>query len=87
MSILKERLFSNWHLIRIFRLGIGIVMLIAGIQSKDWMIGLLSAFFLYQAITDTGCCGARGCYTPTTRKTEDYVRSVSNETIEYEEIK
>ncbi len=87
MSTLKQRLFTNWHLVRLFRLGIGVMMLVAGIQNKDWMIGLLSAFFLYQALTDTGCCGTQGCYTPNTRKTVEPISSTLDETIEYEEVK
>ena len=87
MSTLKQRLFTNWHLARLFRLGIGIMMLVVGIQNKDWMIGLVSAFFLYQAVTDTGCCGSQRCYTPKIRKTADPIGSVQEETIEYEEIK
>jgi len=64
MSALKQKLFTNWHVIRIFRLGIGIMLLVSGIQSKDWMMGLFSFFFLYQAITDTGCCGTKSCFIP-----------------------
>ena len=87
MSSLKQRVFTNWHLVRLFRLGIGIMMLVAGIQNKDWMIGLVSAFFLYQALTDTGCCGTKACYAPKTRKTASSVGPASDETIEYEEVK
>ena len=77
MSALKQRLFTNWHLIRIFRLSIGLMLLAAGIQSRDMIVGLFSTFFLYQAITDTGCCSVKGCYTPSmkmrkeTRKTPE----------------
>lgn len=84
MSAIKERLFTNWHLIRLFKLGIGIMMLVTGIQSKDWMIGAMGVFFLYQAMTDSGCCGTQGCYAPRSRGTAN---SAMDETTEYEEIK
>ncbi len=87
MSTLKERLLTNWHLMRIFRLGIGLMMLVMGFQSKDWMLGLFSTFFLYQAITDTGCCGTRGCSTPPNWKSRNPAETMKETTIEYEEIK
>ena len=68
MSTLRQRLFTNWHLMRISRAAIGIMMLVMGIQNKDWAIGLFSIFFLYQAVTDTGCCGSRECYIPPGKK-------------------
>ncbi|MEI8280438.1 MAG: hypothetical protein WCG87_11790, partial [Bacteroidota bacterium] len=59
---MKERIFNNWHLMRIVRLAIGIWMLVFGIQTSDWFVGLFSAFFIYMAVTDTGCCGVWGGY-------------------------
>jgi hypothetical protein len=64
MSTLKQRVLTNWHLMRIIRLGLGIWMLVMAIQSKDIAIGLFSAFFLYTAIAGVGCCGPNGCYVP-----------------------
>jgi hypothetical protein len=87
MSSVKQKLFTNWHMVRLFRLAIGIMMLVAGIQNKDWMMGLVSAFFLYQALTDSGCCGTKACYATKTRKTAGSVGPASDETIEYEEVK
>ena len=78
MSTIKERLFTNWHLMRIMRLGIGLTMLAMGIQSKDWMLGAFSTFFLYQAITDTGCCGSQACYTPKTKRDINSLSNVPN---------
>ena len=86
MTRFKERLLNNWHLMRIMRLGIGTMLLVAGIQNKDWMIGLFSTFFLYQAITDTGCCSTAGYNTPGGRR--KFTPPVSLEdTVEYEEVK
>ena len=82
MSALKERLLTNWHLMRIMRLGIGIMMLVMGIQSRDWALGLFSSFFLFQAITNTGCCGSQACNAPVRRS------AIKKEAeIEYEEVK
>lgn len=87
MSTLKHRLLTNWHLARIMRLGIGIMLLVMGIQNKDWAMGLFSVFFLYQALTDTGCCGSQACYTPPAVKNKGYLNTGQDEDVEYEEIK
>jgi hypothetical protein len=85
MNSLKQRLFTNWHLVRIMRLAIGTMLLVEGIRSREWAIGLFSVFFLYQAITDTGCCGSQGCYT-TPDKASLKKQDVTTE-VEYEEVK
>jgi len=87
MSTLKQRIFTNWHLARIMRLGIGIMLLIMGIQNKDWAMGLFSVFFLYQAVTDTGCCSSQECNTPAKCEAKGTVTNVPDQDIEYEEIK
>ena len=87
MNAIKQRLFTNWHLVRMMRLGIGIMMLVAGIHSKDWTMGLFSTFFLYQAISDTGCCGTQACYTPKVAKRSSPTVSSKDESIEFEEVK
>ncbi len=67
---------------RMLRLAIGLVAGCAAIQSRDVLLGAVSVFFIYQGITDTGCCSAMGCsYTPPRRN-----KSV-NENIDFEEVK
>lgn len=83
MNSLKQKLLTHWHLGRILRMALGIWLLVAGIQSHDWIVGLFSLFFLYQAATDTGCCGSQGCYTPAAKPG----KKNGTEDIEYEEIK
>jgi hypothetical protein len=83
MNSLKQKLLTNWHFMRLLRLGIGLAMLVMGIQSADWLMGVFSTFFLYQAVTDTGCCGTQGC--APARKPS--AKTVVAETVTYEEIK
>ena len=85
MNTLKQRMLTNWDLMRIVRLGIGIMMLVMGIQAKDWALGLFSTFFLYQAITGTGCCGSRACDAPVGTSTKNNWKESTP--IEYEEVK
>ena len=83
MNALIERLKSDWHPMRIIRLVFGVWALVQAFQVHDWAIGLFGAFFLYQAITNTGCCGTQGCYTPPARNK----KQATNGFTEYEEIK
>lgn len=69
---------------RVMRLAIGLWLLVAGIQMHDWAAGLFSIFFLYQAVTDTGCCGSAGCAAPPRRSATP---AQQTDEIEYEEIK
>ena len=81
--MIKEMLFTNWHFMRWLRLGIGLFITVQTVQTHDVLSGLIAAFFLFQAATNTGCGGAAGCATmPMTKsnvaKTDD---------IEFEEVK
>ena len=64
MITLKQRLFSNWHLMRIVRLVLSVVLLVMAVQGKDVAIGGLGLFFLITTIAGVGCCGPQGCSIP-----------------------
>ncbi|HRG57611.1 MAG TPA: hypothetical protein PK323_01565 [Bacteroidia bacterium] len=78
----KEILFSGWHFMRFLRLGIGIFIAIQAIQFRDALSGIIAALFLFQAFTNTGCCGVNGCVT----NPNDVVKKKTQE-VEFEEIK
>ncbi|WP_276348898.1 hypothetical protein [Daejeonella sp. JGW-45] len=61
METIREKILTNWHLIRWVRLIMGLLIAFQAFQSKDILFGLLSALFIFQAITNTGCCGTAGC--------------------------
>ena len=46
---------------RFVRLAIGLAIVFNGFQEGNGMIGLLGGLFIFQALSNTGCCGARGC--------------------------
>lgn len=77
-----QTLFTGWHLMRWLRLGLGIFIAIQAIQTNDTLSGFIAAFFLFQAVTNTGCCGANGCAVPITKDKSDKI-----EDVEFEEIK
>lgn len=83
LDSIKSTLFTNWHLVRILRLVFGVFVLVQAVTMRDALAGMISALFLYQAITNTGCCGASGCAVPTTSVNKDQ----KIEEVEYEEIK
>jgi len=64
METIKQTLFTNWHFRRWLRLGLGIVAATQAIQLHDIVLGLLAAFLLFQALTNTGCCGGGACAVP-----------------------
>lgn len=57
----KQLLLSNWNFLRILRLGLGIMLAIQAIDLRDSFSGIVAVFFLYQAATNTGCCGSNQC--------------------------
>lgn len=64
MNTLRQRLFSNWHLMRIVRLILSVGLLVMGLQGKDVAMGGLALIFLVTAIAGVGCCGPNGCSIP-----------------------
>lgn len=79
-STFKYNLLNNWNIIRFIRLGLSIIIILQAIQVHDALFGFLGSFFLYQALTNTGCCGVNGC-TPVISKSTD-----SSEQIEFTEV-
>jgi hypothetical protein len=64
MNTLKLRLLTNWNIMRVVRLLIGLYLLISAVQMHDWLVGTLSLLFVLMAVSNTGCCGAQGCSVP-----------------------
>ena len=83
MEAIKQMIFTNWHFMRWLRLVLGGFIAVQSIQNHDLVPGLIGAFFLYQAITNTGCCGSNGCTFRPAKSTEE----IKGRDIELEEIK
>lgn len=78
----KETFLSNWHFMRILRLGLGIYIAFQAVETRSILSGVIAGFFIFQAITNTGCCGSNGCAIPIKKN-----NSKTTEEVEYEEIK
>lgn len=64
MNTIQNILLTDWHLMRIVRLGIGLAIGFNAWQESSGLIGLLAGLLIIQALSNTGCCGAGGCSVP-----------------------
>jgi hypothetical protein len=79
---MKQTLLTDWNFMRLLRLGLGIYIAIQAFQTLSVLSGVIATFFLFQALTNTGCCGSNGCAVPVKKNSSD-----KTEEIEFEEIK
>lgn len=77
-------ILKNWNFLRVVRLLLGAMLIGQSFQVSSWAFGLLGGLFVFQSLTNTGCCGAGACYTPP--RTNRGIETPGQE-IEYEEIK
>lgn len=68
MTALKHTLLYNWHAGRVLKIVFGLILGYQAIRASDFFAGLLGSFFLYQGLTNTGCCGSGGCPVPIQKK-------------------
>jgi hypothetical protein len=59
-----KKFFQNWDAMRYFRLIAGIIVSITAIIQKDWVVGALGVFFLYQSAFNVGCGCKTSCAVP-----------------------
>ncbi|MCC5928586.1 MAG: hypothetical protein JJU28_05005 [Cyclobacteriaceae bacterium] len=83
MNSIIAGLRTNWHVLRWLRLGIGLYAMVMSVMHKDTLLGFVAAFFLFQAVTNTGCCGASACSTGSINSSK---AKNDTEEIEFEEI-
>lgn len=78
---MKMIIFNNWNIIRVLRLGIGLVILVQAVMASDIMFGLIGLLFSGMAVFNTSCCGAGACAAPTSKN------NTGSKEISYQEIK
>lgn len=66
---------------RVIRLALGIIIIMHGFQTKEWLFVVLGGLFSLMPLLNVGCCGTSGCNTPLRKRNE------KTEDITYEEIK
>jgi hypothetical protein len=77
-----KNILSNWNFMRALRLLLGIIILVQGLQAKEWMYAFAGVLLSGMAIANIGCCGVGGCQVPTRKENP----TVNNNEISYEEI-
>ncbi|HEY0899097.1 MAG TPA: hypothetical protein VGD90_07170 [Sphingobacteriaceae bacterium] len=53
---------------RWLRLAMGLFVAFQAIQLQSGIMGLLAGLFLFQALSNSGCCGAAACSVPANRR-------------------
>lgn len=76
----KYNLLNNWSIVRLIRLALSLIILIQAIEIKDGLFGLLGFFFLYQALSNKGCC-VNSCTTSVAKEVREA------EDVEFSELK
>ncbi len=74
-------LLTNWNLLRVIRLVLGVMIGMQAIATTDWLAGMIAGIFLFQVATNTGCCGVNGC------NTNYQAGPVSEKEVEFIEVK
>ena len=77
----KEIFYQNWNFMRLLRLGLGIYIAVQAFETQSIFSGLVAIFFIFQAVTNTACCGSNGCAVPTKKNHSD-----RSEKVKFEEI-
>lgn len=67
---------------RALRLILGVIIIVQGVQEKEFMYAFAGVLLSGMAIANIGCCGVGGCNVPT-RKTDP---ELIKKEITYEEI-
>ncbi|PBQ30693.1 hypothetical protein CNR22_02525 [Sphingobacteriaceae bacterium] len=82
----KIRLTQGWNFMRVFRLGLAILVLMEAWKSSQILFAGLGGILLFQALINVGCCGSSGCDINHKDK-GDRSSSVIAEETTFEEIK
>jgi|AntRauTorcE11897_2_1112592.scaffolds.fasta_scaffold42471_2 hypothetical protein len=82
ITALKNHLFTNWHTMRWVALGLGLTLATNWFINSAPISGFLGIFFLFQAITNTGCLAGQCAPSVSTGGNKDALRD-----IDYNEIK
>lgn len=85
LTNIRERITSNWSVIRIMAMLLGCFVLSQAIGTNSTMAMIFGAFILVQALTNTGCFSSKGCAVPENQNTVNSTADIAN--VEFVEIK
>lgn len=78
--MMKNKLFTNWNVVRWVRLLFGLGAVITGFLQKENLAIIAGVFLVITALSNTGCCGANGCTPQINNKKE------KSKEVVYEEV-
>lgn len=76
-------IFSNWNLMRVVRLALGVFIIGEGVNSHDWSFILLGGVFTLMPIFNIGCCANNSCQTSLKKNNTD----ANSDEVTFEEVK
>jgi len=77
----KETIFGNWNFMRLLRLGLGICIAVQAVETLSLFSGAVAVFFIFQAITNTGCCATNGCAVPMKKSSSNKIEELESEKV------
>jgi len=57
----KIRLTQGWNFMRLFRLGLAMLVLIEAWRNSEILFAILGGILFFQSLMNVGCCSAAGC--------------------------
>ncbi len=73
---------KNWSFLRLLRLGLGLLIVIQGVEAKEWFTLAMGALFVAMPLFNIGCCSTAGCSTLPAKNNSNNLEEIS-----YEEVK
>ncbi len=58
-----KQYLRNWNVMRLLRLAMGILIIVQGLQSGQWLLAALGGLFSLTAVLNAGCGSSTGCNT------------------------
>lgn len=71
---------------RVFRIVLGLALVITGFIKKDTITGAFGLLFSYQGIFNVSTCGVGGCYTNTCQPVPKQMQDQAERDVHAEEI-
>ena len=76
-----KKYLSNWNIMRVLRLALGVFVIVQGIMDNQWMLAAFGALFALMPLMNISCCGTTGCRIPNIRGDKKL------EKVNYEEVR
>ncbi len=68
---MKQLLLSNWSLVRVLRVALGIAIVVQAIMMKDVLFGVMGTLLTIMPLFNIGCCTTGTCIAPPGKNKQD----------------